>query len=92
MMAFLQNVFLWVVPYLLVITVIITIHELGHFLTARAFGVAVDRFSIGFGPSILSRRDKHGIELKWEVRRMGHFLPGREVREFMDGAPFTGAV
>lgn len=37
-------------------------------------------------------RDKHGIELKWEVRRMGHFLPGREVREFMDGAPFTGAV
>ena len=37
-------------------------------------------------------RDKHGIELKWEVRRMGHFLPGREVREFMDGEPFTGAV
>ena len=37
-------------------------------------------------------RDKHGIELRWEVRRMGHFLPGREVKEFMDGAPFTGAV
>ena len=37
-------------------------------------------------------RDKHGIELRWEVRRMGHFVPGREVREFMDGAPFTGAV
>jgi UDP-N-acetylmuramate dehydrogenase len=37
-------------------------------------------------------RDKHGIELKWEIRRMGHFAPGREVREFMDGAPFTGMV
>lgn len=37
-------------------------------------------------------RDKHGIELKWEIRRMGHFVPGREVKEFMDGAPFTGAV
>ncbi|MBI4923812.1 MAG: UDP-N-acetylmuramate dehydrogenase [Devosia nanyangense] len=37
-------------------------------------------------------RDKHGIELKWEIRRMGHFVPGREVREFMDGAPFTGMV
>jgi UDP-N-acetylmuramate dehydrogenase len=37
-------------------------------------------------------RDTHGIELRWEVRRMGHFVPGREVREFMDGAPFTGAV
>ena len=37
-------------------------------------------------------RDKHGIELRWEVRRIGHFIPGREVREFMDGAPFTGMV
>lgn len=37
-------------------------------------------------------RDTHGIELSWEVRRMGYFVPGREVREFLDGAPFTGAV
>ena len=37
-------------------------------------------------------RDKHGITLRWEVRRMGHFIPGREVREFTDGEPFTGAV
>lgn len=37
-------------------------------------------------------RDKHGIELRWEVRRIGHFVPGREVREFMDGEPFTGQV
>jgi UDP-N-acetylmuramate dehydrogenase len=26
------------------------------------------------------------------VRRIGHFVPGREVREFMDGEPFTGQV
>ena len=37
-------------------------------------------------------RAKHNIDLKWEIRRMGHFVPGREVREFMDGDPFTGAV
>ncbi|MBK8083736.1 MAG: UDP-N-acetylmuramate dehydrogenase [Devosia sp.] len=37
-------------------------------------------------------RDTHGIELKWEIRRMGHFVPSREVREFMDGEPFTGVV
>ncbi|MEO7221095.1 MAG: UDP-N-acetylmuramate dehydrogenase [Devosia sp.] len=37
-------------------------------------------------------RDKHGIELRWEVRRIGHFAPGREVREFLDGEPFTGQV
>ena len=33
-----------------------------------------------------------GIDLKWEIRRMGHFLPGHEVREFLDGDVFTGAV
>ncbi|MEQ1901089.1 MAG: UDP-N-acetylmuramate dehydrogenase [Devosia sp.] len=37
-------------------------------------------------------RATHGIDLKWEIRRMGHFVPGREVREFMDGDVFTGAV
>ncbi|MEO8757928.1 MAG: UDP-N-acetylmuramate dehydrogenase [Devosia sp.] len=37
-------------------------------------------------------RSTQGIDLKWEIRRMGHFVPGREVREFMDGEPFTGAV
>jgi UDP-N-acetylmuramate dehydrogenase len=37
-------------------------------------------------------RDKHGLVLRWEVRRMGHFIAGREVREFLDGDVFTGAV
>lgn len=37
-------------------------------------------------------RAHSGISLRWEIRRMGHFLPGREVREFLDGDVFTGAV
>jgi UDP-N-acetylmuramate dehydrogenase len=37
-------------------------------------------------------RAKSGIELRWEIRRMGHFVPGQEVREFLDGDVFTGAV
>ncbi len=51
----------YIVPFLLVLTVIVTIHEMGHFLVARAFGVKVDRFAIGFGKGP-SRVDKHGIE------------------------------
>jgi regulator of sigma E protease len=35
---------------------LIVIHELGHFLAARAFGMRVERFSVGFGPVIWSRR------------------------------------
>ena len=37
-------------------------------------------------------RDTQGIRLSWEIRRMGHFVPGRGVREVMDGEPFTGQV
>lgn len=45
------------------------------------------------GETVRNRvREKSGIELKWEIRRMGHFLPGNEVREFLDGDVFTGAV
>ena len=65
MLAFLANAAVYVVPFLIVITVIVTVHELGHFLTARAFGVKVDRFSIGFGRSIFSFKDKWGVE--WRI-------------------------
>jgi UDP-N-acetylmuramate dehydrogenase len=45
------------------------------------------------GETVRARvRANSGIELNWEIRRMGHFLPGREVREFLDGEVFTGAV
>ena len=45
------------------------------------------------GETVRSRvRARHGIDLKWEIRRMGHFLPGREVREFLDGDVFVGQV
>jgi len=65
MLSFAQSVLLPIVTWLPVMTVIITIHELGHFLVARAFGVAVDRFSIGFGDAIFSRRDRYGTE--WRI-------------------------
>jgi UDP-N-acetylmuramate dehydrogenase len=45
------------------------------------------------GETVRNRvRAKSGISLKWEIRRMGHFLPGRDVREFLDGDVFVGAV
>ena len=65
MLAPLATVALYVVPFLVIITLIVTIHELGHFLTARALGIAVDRFSIGFGRALFSFKDKWGVE--WRV-------------------------
>ena len=60
-----QTVVIFVAPFLLVITLLVVVHELGHFLTARAFGVSVERFSIGFGRAIASWRDKAGTE--WRI-------------------------
>ena len=57
-------VFLYIVLAVLMFGVLILIHELGHFLAARACGVTVHEFAIGMGPKLLSfcpgkRRAKH---------------------------------
>lgn len=55
------------VSFLCVLGLVVTIHEMGHFLAAKACGVAVDRFSIGFGRALWSWRDRTGVEwrLAW---------------------------
>jgi len=54
-----------VAAYLPVLGLVVTIHELGHFLAAKWLGTAIDRFSIGFGRAIFSWRDRSGVE--WRV-------------------------
>ena len=65
MLVVLQWLVAHALPFLLVLTLVVTVHELGHFLAAKSFKVAIDRFSIGFGRAIFSRRDKSGVE--WRV-------------------------
>ncbi|MDB5476285.1 MAG: rane-associated zinc metalloprotease [Phenylobacterium sp.] len=65
MFGFLSSTLLYVVPALLVLGMVVTVHELGHFLAAKWLGTAVDRFSIGFGRAIVSWRDKSGVE--WRI-------------------------
>jgi regulator of sigma E protease len=44
-----------VIIFLIVLGVLIFVHELGHFLLARACGIRVDAFALGFGPKIFSK-------------------------------------
>jgi regulator of sigma E protease len=53
-----------VLPFLVMITPVVFFHELGHFSVARAFGVRIDTFSIGFGPAIASWTDRKGTSWK----------------------------
>ncbi|MGZ9099160.1 MAG: M50 family metallopeptidase [Brevundimonas sp.] len=74
MTGFLGQALLYIVPFLLVLTFIVTIHELGHFLVARAFGVKIDRFSIGFGKTIVARTDRHGTEWRLAWLPLGGYV------------------
>ena len=61
MLGVLGQVLISIASFLLVLTFIVTIHELGHFLVARAFGVKIDRFAIGFGRAVFRRVDRKGV-------------------------------
>ena len=52
----------------------IFVHELGHFLAARRRGAKVERFSIGFGPPIWSRRAKDGVEYRVSWFPLGGYV------------------
>ncbi|RIA56432.1 RIP metalloprotease RseP [Dichotomicrobium thermohalophilum] len=65
LIAFGTTVLAWAIPFLIVLGLVVFIHELGHFLVARMNGVAVEAFSIGFGPEIAGFHDKHGT--RWRV-------------------------
>ncbi|MCF8111086.1 MAG: RIP metalloprotease RseP [Desulfobacteraceae bacterium] len=45
-----------IIGFLIVLGVLIFFHELGHFLVAKSFGVGVERFSLGFGPKLASKK------------------------------------
>ena len=47
---------LYILVALLVFGVLIAVHELGHFLAAKACGVKVNEFSIGMGPAIFKKQ------------------------------------
>ena len=56
------NVLIYPLALIVTLGLLVTIHELGHFVIARWSGVKVLRFSVGFGRPIWSRLDKHGTE------------------------------
>jgi len=68
------DVLFYIVPTIVVLSIVVTIHELGHFWVARACGVAIDCFSIGFGRPLVSWRDKHGIEWRIAAIPLGGFV------------------
>jgi regulator of sigma E protease len=55
----------YLIPFVLVLTLVVFVHEFGHFIVGRWCGVKVDAFSIGFGPELWSRVDRLGT--RWRI-------------------------
>lgn len=66
---------------LVALGLLVTVHEFGHFWVARRCGVKVLRFSVGFGPSIWSVKDKLGTEYSLSWIPLGGYVKMLDERE-----------
>ena len=64
----------WLIPFLIVLTVLVFVHELGHYLIARANRISVETFSIGFGPEIFGINDRHGTRWRFSLLPLGGYV------------------
>jgi regulator of sigma E protease len=82
-------------PFILLLGGLIFVHELGHYLVAKAFGVRVDRFALGFGPAIVRKQiGETEYVIAWlplggYVKMLGE-LPGEELAPADRGRSFNG--
>lgn len=63
-----------IITFIIVLTLVIGIHEGGHYLAARLYGVKVDTFAIGFGSTLFSRTNKHGTEFALKAIPLGGYV------------------
>lgn len=67
--------------FLLAISLLVVIHEYGHFWVARRCGVFVKRFSVGFGKPLWTFTDKHGTEFSIAPIPLGGYVSMLDERE-----------
>ncbi len=81
-MDFISHIFSNILPFLVVLSIIVFIHEFGHYIVAKLCGVKVEAFSVGFGKEICGWNDKSGT--RWKIS----WLPlGGYVKMFGDINP-----
>ncbi len=64
----------FIIPFIILITVVVFIHEYGHYYFARKYKVGVTDFSIGFGKEIFGFNDKNGTRWKFCLVPLGGYV------------------
>lgn len=70
----LSNIWLYGGTFVLVLSLLVFVHEWGHYIVARMCGVKVDTFSIGFGKELFGYTDKAGTRWKFSLIPLGGFV------------------
>lgn len=65
---------MYVIGFLLLLGPLVTLHELGHYLVGRWFGVQAEAFSVGFGKEIAGFTDRHGTRWKLSALPLGGYV------------------
>src|SRR5215813_14991809 len=73
-MSFLSGGLGYLIPFVIVLTVLVFVHELGHYLIARRNGVKIEIFSIGFGPELFGWYDRAGTRWKFSAMPLGGYV------------------
>jgi regulator of sigma E protease len=69
------SLFTTYLPYfVLVLTLLVFVHEFGHYWVGRRFGIHAEVFSIGFGPELLGWTDRHGTRWKVSAVPLGGYV------------------
>jgi regulator of sigma E protease len=64
----------YLVPFLIVLTIVVFVHEMGHYLVGRWCGIRVLVFSVGFGPELVGYTDRQGTRWKLSAIPLGGYV------------------
>ncbi len=64
----------YILPFVIVLSVLVFVHEMGHYLIGRWCGIRVTAFSVGFGPEIVGYTDGHGTRWKLSAIPLGGYV------------------
>lgn len=76
-----HNILISILAFIITTSLVIGVHEFGHFLAARSLGIKVLRFSIGFGKKLFEFRDKKGTQYRISAIPFGGYVKLLDERE-----------
>ena len=84
------------ISFIVLLSIVVFVHEWGHFITGRLLGIGVERFAIGFGPAIF-KKTWHGVEYRLNWIPFGGYVkfvgdePGQPVPDELRSTAFNTA-